>query len=71
MTLDEVLLQVEKAIVIKFLDEHYIDTDYYLNETSKMLIDNNHLSIADIDSMSSLDMFEYLDIDRLIKEECI
>ena len=55
--------------IIRFLDEHYIDTYYYLNEEALELIKKDLMSIEYIDNLSSIEMLNFLDISRLEIDE--
>lgn len=57
----------EKAI--KFLEENYIDTDYYLTDEAVGLIGEGVLHLENIDKMSAPDMAYWLDLDKLILDE--
>lgn len=55
--------------VIRFLDEHYIDTEYYLNEEARALVNKDLMSIEYIDNLSSIEMINFLDISILVIDE--
>lgn len=57
--------------IVDFLDTHFIDTEYYLNDEAKEMIESGEISIKYIDKLSAEKMIEYLDVERLEIEENI
>ena len=57
--------------IVKFIDEHYIDTEYYLNEEARELIEEGVLHLKNIDKMPADEMVHWLDLEKLVQEECI
>lgn len=58
-----------KEVIIEFLENYYIDTGYYLSEFGTFLMEENELDISDIDAMRGNELIDYLDIERLCRDE--
>ena len=58
-----------KEVIIEFLENYYIDTEYYLSEYGEFLMEENELDISDIDAMRGNELIDYLDIERLCRDE--
>lgn len=53
--------------VIKFLDEHYIDTGYYQNADSLL----EGYTVEQLDKMPASELINHIDVEMLIDEEGI
>lgn len=71
MTLNKLLRDFEYERVIEFLDTHYIDTEYYLSDEARELMNKDILHIEYIDNLPAPEMIYWLDINKLIIEEQI
>ena len=54
---------------ISFLEEHYIDTEYYLTEEARELIEEGVLHLEYIESLPAHEMEYWLNIEKLLIEE--
>lgn len=57
--------------VIQFLEDNYIDTEYYLSDEARELIEEGTLSIKYIENLPASDMEYWLDTEKLILTESI
>lgn len=67
----KILRDYEYEKVVEFLDTHYIDTDYYLSEEARELVDKDVLHLEYIDNLPAPEMIYWLDVDKIIAEEMI
>lgn len=58
-----------EEVIIEFLENYYIDTGYYLSEFGVFLMEENGLDISDIDAMRGNELIDYLDVERLCRDE--
>lgn len=57
--------------IVDFINAHFIDTEHYLNDAAREMVDAGHISIEYIDKQPAEKMIEYLDIEKLKFEENI
>lgn len=67
----KILRDYEYEKVVEFLDTHYIDTDYYLSDEARELVDKDVLHLEYIDGLPAHEMIYWLDLDKIIAEEMI
>lgn len=53
--------------IFKFLDEYYVDTEYYQNADSLL----EGYTAEQLDKMPAYELINHIDIEKLIKEEGI
>ena len=67
----KILRDYEYEKVVEFLDKHFVDTDYYLNDEARELVNKDVLHLEYIDNLPAHEMIYWLDLDKIIAEEMI